>query len=159
QVKDGWGNPKPGVPVGISISPGMLSSGGTTPVVTDGSGLAVFNLTENKAGSYVLNATVPGLPSVASHSFTLTPGPVASVAVRPSTMMPTSGVGFSVTVTALDANTNGALGTIHLTSSDPLFVPPADYTLTSADKGVHTFTITLKTPGGQSITATVGGKN
>src|SRR5262249_42133677 len=49
------------------------------------------------------------------------------------------------------------LGTIHLSSSDPLFVPPADYALTSADKGAHTFTITLKTPGSQSITATVGG--
>jgi hypothetical protein len=156
QVKDGWGNAKSGVPVGISISPGMLSSG-ATPIVTNASGQAVFNLTENVAGGYVLNASVAGLASVASNSFTVTPGPVASVVVSPSTMTPTSGVGFNVTVTAKDANNNGALGTIHLTSSDPLFVPPADYTLTSADNGSHTFNITLKTPGSQSITATVGG--
>jgi hypothetical protein len=33
-------------------------------------------------------------------------------------------------------------------------VLPADYTFTAADQGVHTFTLTLKTAGSQSITAT-----
>ena len=48
----------------------------------------------------------------------------------------------------------GYLGTIHMTSSDAQAGLPANYTFTSADDGSHTFTVTLKTSGSQSITAT-----
>jgi hypothetical protein len=41
---------------------------------------------------------------------------------------------------------------VHFTSSDPKAVLPADYTFTAADQGVHTFSVTLKTAGNQSIT-------
>jgi subtilase family serine protease len=69
----------------------------------------------------------------------------------------TAGTSFSLTVTA--QNSSGAtdasyLGTIHLTSSDAQAGLPANYTFTASDKGSHTFTITLKTAGSQSITAT-----
>jgi hypothetical protein len=43
---------------------------------------------------------------------------------------------------------------VHFTSSDPRAVLPADYTFTAADRGVHTFSTTLKTAGARSITAT-----
>jgi hypothetical protein len=63
----------------------------------------------------------------------------------------------SVTVTAKDPGANVAtwyLDTIHFTSSDPAAVLPADYTFTVTDAGVHTFSVTLKTAGTQSVTAT-----
>jgi hypothetical protein len=63
----------------------------------------------------------------------------------------------SFTVTALTSpgvTWTSYTGTVHFTSSDPQAVLPADYTFTSADLGVHTFTAVLKTAGSQTITAT-----
>ncbi len=72
----------------------------------------------------------------------------------------TAGSAFSVTVSALDANGNvdpTYTGTVHFTSSDHGggVVLPADYTFTSGDAGVHTFTsgVTLVTAGNQTVTA------
>src|SRR5439155_11789809 len=69
----------------------------------------------------------------------------------------TAGTSFSVTITAQNASgatDTGYLGTIHFTSSDAQGVLPANYTFTATDKGSHTFTVTLKTAGSQSIAAT-----
>ena len=69
----------------------------------------------------------------------------------------TAETSFAVVLTAKDAANNttlGYTGTVHWTSSDALAVLPADYTFTAADAGTHTFTITLKTAGTKSITAT-----
>jgi hypothetical protein len=65
----------------------------------------------------------------------------------------------AVTVTALDPFNNRAssyTGTIHFMSTDAGALLPADYTLTSADQGSHTFAggLTLKTVGTQTVTAT-----
>ncbi len=65
----------------------------------------------------------------------------------------TAGDAHTVTVTALD---NGSLlssytGTVHFTSSDYQAVLPPDYTFVTADGGTHTFAVTLKTAGAQSI--------
>jgi hypothetical protein len=68
-----------------------------------------------------------------------------------------AGQPFSVTVTAEDANGRPVpayTGTVHFNSSDARAVLPADYTFTSADAGQHSFPVTLKTPGGQTLTAT-----
>jgi hypothetical protein len=67
------------------------------------------------------------------------------------------GVPFSVTVTVLNAYGNiatGYLGTIHFTSSDSQAILPSNYTFAAADAGVHTFTVTLKSRGSQTLTAT-----
>ena len=70
----------------------------------------------------------------------------------------TAGTAFNASVTAKDAFGNtvtGYTGTIHLTSSDTQAVLPADYSFIAADNGTHTFTtVTLKTAGSQSVTAT-----
>jgi hypothetical protein len=69
----------------------------------------------------------------------------------------TAGVAGSFTVTALDSSGNvdsGYTGTVHFSSSDSQAVLPADYTFSGADQGVHTFSVTLKSAGSQSITAT-----
>jgi hypothetical protein len=81
----------------------------------------------------------------------------ASLAVAgfPSTTTAGTAGAFTVTAKNSDGTTaTGYAGTVHLTSSDPQAVLPADYTFTSADQGVHTFTATLKTAGTQWITAT-----
>jgi hypothetical protein len=69
----------------------------------------------------------------------------------------TAGVAHTFTVTALNAdgsvNTNYT-GTVHFSSTDPQAGLPSDYPFTPADQGVHTFTVTLKTAGNQSIVAT-----
>jgi hypothetical protein len=69
----------------------------------------------------------------------------------------TAGVAGTITVTARDTSNNiatGYRGTVHFTSSDSKAVLPADYTFTATDQGVHTFSVTLKTAGRQSLTAT-----
>jgi hypothetical protein len=63
----------------------------------------------------------------------------------------------SVVVSALDQYGNvatGYVGTVHLASSDPQAVLPADYTFTAADAGRHTFTATLNTAGTQTLSVT-----
>ncbi len=69
----------------------------------------------------------------------------------------TAGASFNVTVTALTAS--GATdpnytGTIAFTSTDTQAGLPGHYTFTTNDAGSHTFAITLKTAGTQSIAAT-----
>jgi hypothetical protein len=62
-----------------------------------------------------------------------------------------------IRVTAKDASGNTAtsyLGKVHFTSTDPQAVLPADYTFKASDKGTHTFSVTLKTAGTWSVTAT-----
>ena len=84
----------------------------------------------------------------------LTPDVATHFSVAPATATPTAGTAFNFTVTALDGS-NGVVssyaGTVHFTSSDGQAVLPANSTLTS---GTGTFSVTMKTVGGQTITAT-----
>jgi hypothetical protein len=76
--------------------------------------------------------------------------------LTPSTGDTPVGQAFNLTVTALDGQGNvagGYTGTVHFSSSDSQAGLPADYTFTAADHGTHTFTVSLSTPGAQSITA------
>jgi hypothetical protein len=102
------------------------------------------------------NSSVPRTSTVTVYA------PAQSFAVTDFPTVITAGSADSITVTAKDGNGNtapGYTGTVHFTSSDPQATAgnelPADYTFTTADHGVHTFTnVTLKTSGLQSITAT-----
>ena len=74
-----------------------------------------------------------------------------AVSAPPSTP---PGVPFSVVVTALDANNIPVLtysGTVHLATSDKGSILPSDTVLSA---GATAFSITLTTPGAQTITAT-----
>jgi fibronectin type 3 domain-containing protein len=69
-----------------------------------------------------------------------------------------AGAPFSVTVTARDRSGNvlfGYRGTIHFTSSDTGsgLVLPGDYTFVAADRGRHSFLVTLVSTGTQTVTA------
>jgi hypothetical protein len=88
-------------------------------------------------------------------STTTTPPPVAThFSVTSATVAPVAGTAVNFTVTALDAN-NGPVttysGTVIFTSSDAQAVLPASTTITS---GTGTGSITLKTAGPQTVTAT-----
>jgi len=61
-----------GVPVTAAIASGTGTLGGTTTIVTDGNGRAVFtDLDIVGSGSFTLTFTSPGLTSVTSASFTV----------------------------------------------------------------------------------------
>jgi hypothetical protein len=79
--------------------------------------------------------------------------PAAALRVNaPTTVSP--GQPFQVTVTAVDQWGNTAstyVGTLHVSSTDPDAQLPDDYTLTPEEGGSHTFTVTLQTPGPQTL--------
>jgi probable HAF family extracellular repeat protein len=90
------------------------------------------------------------------HAVMLSPTP-ANLVVAGFPALVTSGTAGSITVTVQDANGDvvpSYSGTVHFTSSDPAAELPADYTFTSGDAGVHTFSVKLMTAGSQSITVT-----
>jgi hypothetical protein len=78
------------------------------------------------------------------------------VATAPASATP--GTPFNLKITVQNPTSGGTMasyiGTVHFTSSDSAAVLPIDYVFTNADQGVHTFSITLKTNGSQTVTAT-----
>src|SRR5206468_1181732 len=87
------------------------------------------------------------------------PAAASSLIVSGFASPSTAGAGGTVSVTAKDAYGNvatGYAGTVHFTSSDGQADLPADYDFTANDAGSHTFSVTLKTAGSQSVTATTG---
>jgi hypothetical protein len=114
-----------------------------------------FTVTLRTAGSQSLTVYAGSYSAMAST--TVVPGDAAHLAVSGLATPRTAGAVGTVTVRAVDAQANttaGYRGTVHFTSSDPAAVLPADYAFVSGDAGAHTFSVTLKTAGTQSITAT-----
>ena len=114
--------------------------------------------------AFLVPALLLGLLPLGDEAVAAPPPPPCSTPARfsvaPAATTQTSGTAFDVVVTALDAS--GATcaayaGTVALTSTDPVAVLPANYAFTTTnkgDKGVHTFSVTLKTAGSQTITVT-----
>ena len=66
----------------------------------------------------------------------------------------TAGTPFSLKVSITDAYGNGVknyFGTIHFSNTAGIAGLPADYTFSSADAGVHSFTLTLNAAGNQTL--------
>jgi hypothetical protein len=105
----------------------------------------------------VLTASVDGLTSApTTASVTIGPAAASTFTLTAPAGAVSSGQASDVTVTALDPYGNvatGYTGTVHFTSSSAATLP-ADYTFTPADQGVHTFCVTLRTAGSQTVTAT-----
>ena len=94
------------------------------------------------------NASITGTATVAVNPAGATHYAVSAPASA------TAGSAFSANVTALDAFDNtatGYSGTAHFSSSDPQATVPGDSTLTN---GTGTFSVTLRTAGSQTVTAT-----
>ncbi len=122
-------------------------------------GVHTFSVTLKTAGTQSITATdtVTGTITGTQSAITVNVGPTTTFVVSGFTTPTTAGAAHNVTVTAEDAGgnvTTAYTGTVQLTSSDAKAVLPANYTFTGGDAGVHTFSVTLKTAGTQSITAT-----
>ena len=121
-------------------------------------GVHTFSATLKTAGNQSITATDTVTSSIAGSQSGIVVMAAAATHLAISAPANVSlGVAFSVTVTALDAYGNiatGYLGTIHFTSSDQKAILPSDYTFVAADVGVHTFMVTFKSSGTQTLTAT-----
>ena len=122
-------------------------------------GTHVFSVTLKSPGTQSITATdtVTGSITGTQSGITVNPGPTTTFVVSGFTSPTTAGAAHNVTVTAQDAGGNvatGYTGTVHFTSSDAQAGLPANYTFTGGDAGTHVFSVTLKTAGTRSITAT-----
>ncbi len=120
-------------------------------------GVHSFTATLKTAGTQYLAATDSINALLASETgITVTAAAATHFFVSaPATAKP--GVAVSVTVTALDAYGNvavGYLGTVQFRSSDHKAKLPANYTFTAADAGVHVFTVIFGSTGTDSLTVT-----
>jgi hypothetical protein len=119
-----------------------------SPVSDPVNGLAVGNFT---------GTGFPDLAAIESVGYAdilLNTSPRLGLQMTVGTASATAGVARSVTVSAFDLAGNpdpAYTGTVHFTSSDYQADLPADYTFTVADHGTHTFSVTLKTAGDQSV--------
>jgi hypothetical protein len=111
------------------------------------------------AGTRTLTAQCPSIGTATGTQAGITVNPAAASRFTldgfPSSV--TAGVAGNFTILAWDSYGNvatGYTGTVHFTSSDPRVTLPADYTFTPADRGDHSFSATLNTPGTQALTAT-----
>ena len=117
-------------------------------------GVGNFSVTFKSLGGQTITAIDTVTASIAGTSNSISvSGPAASFTFNvPSSV--TTGTAFNFTVTATDTMGNvvvGYSGTVHITSSDALAVLPSDSKLTD---GVGNLSATLKTAGGQTLTAT-----
>ena len=120
-------------------------------------GSHIFTATFKTAGTRSITATDTVTASITGtqSGIIVKPGRAKTLSVTTTTSWAAGG-SHSVYVTAEDAYGNtatGYIGTIHFTSTDAQALLPADYTFTSGDKGVHTFSVTLKTAGTQAVRA------
>jgi hypothetical protein len=117
-------------------------------------GTKTFSVTFKTAGNQTVTVSSGSLTAGTTGSITVSPGVAAQFSVTTLAASATAGTAFNFTVTALDAGNNPVasyMGTAHFTSSDPQATLPADATLTN---GTGTFSVTLKTAGNVSVTAT-----
>jgi hypothetical protein len=114
------------------------------------------------AGPQTIAATDQATPSITGAQSGIAVAPAAaSQIVISGPSMGTAGLGFSITITALDPYNNratGYVGTVHFTQPKHKLkvVLPADYTFTASDAGMHIFTsaVIFKTTGAQTISVT-----
>ena len=132
---------------------------GNYTFTTNDAGVHTFSATLKTSGVQSITATDTATASIMASELNISVKPAAaySLTVTGLANPATAGTASNFTVTAYDQYGNvatGYSGTIHLTSSDSQSVVPGNYTFTTNDAGVHTFSATLKTAGMQSITAT-----
>ena len=127
--------------------------------LTNGTGN--FSVTLKTAGNQTISVTDTTNSNLTSTTNTISVSPATAAQFAISAPYYVSiGVPFSITVTALDAYNNiatGYTGTVQFTTTDKGtgVVLPSNYTFTSGDAGVYTFSdVTLETAGTQTLTAT-----
>jgi hypothetical protein len=119
-------------------------------------GQGTFSATFKTVGNQTITATdmVKTTITGATTSITVAAGPSGFSVTAPAIVI--AGTAFSFTVTAIDGSGNPVtdyLGRVQFTSTDGQAVLPSNSPLTSGT-GTATFSVTLKTAGNQTITAT-----
>jgi hypothetical protein len=160
-AKDPYGNLATGYrgAIHVTSSDGQaLLPADYTFMPTD-NGVHTFGATLKTAGTQALTATDMATGSITGTQGGIVVNPAATsvlvVAGFPSPII--AGTAGNITVTAKDTYGNispSFTGTVHFTSTDSQALLPADYAFLTVDHGVHTFPVTLKTAGMQTITAT-----
>ena len=141
--------------VAVSGLPGSQPTSYTFTAADAGSHNMAASATLYAAGPGSVTVTSPFLPN-GNGMVNVTAAAAAKFAIV-SPAFANAGQSASLTITALDAYGNfarGYTGTVHFSSSDVQAGLPADYTFNSDDGGTHTFDLTLKTAGPQTIRAT-----
>jgi len=140
-----------GLPTSINFTNGVSDAGAVT-------------LTAYRAEVTTVEVT-DGIVSSAGYGLALTvsPAPTTRLDLSPDGGSATSGVAFTVTVTAQDLYLNitpGYAGTVTFSSSDNAsgVVLPAPYIFGPSDNGIHEYTnaVTLITAGSQTLAVTDG---
>jgi hypothetical protein len=124
--------------------------------LTNGTGTIFVRMmtpgTQTLSATDVANAALAGTTAIQ-----VTPPVFAGMSVTGIPAAVTAGATQSLTVTALDSTgqtMTGFTGTVLFSSSDVQAGLPASYTFTAGDAGIHTFAVSLRTAGTQSITVT-----
>ncbi|MCX7422643.1 MAG: hypothetical protein NT013_24315 [Planctomycetia bacterium] len=121
-------------------------------------GTHTFSVTLKTAGTQSITFTDSANSAITGGQSAITVK--AAAASKFSIVTPASvnaGNAQTVAVAVSDAYGNAItnyIGTVNVTSSDAQAVLTANYTFTNKDSGAHTFSVTLKTVGTQSITVT-----
>jgi hypothetical protein len=159
-AKDSNGNSNPtGLPGIGSIAFTSTSVGGTGSygaITAVGSGVYTATFSAATAGSVTLGATISTVAVSNNASVTIGVGSATKLVITSIPSSTIAGSAMSVTVTAEDTAGNTATsygGSVSITSSDGAAILPGAATLTS---GVKTFSVTLKTAGSKTITASDG---
>jgi alpha-tubulin suppressor-like RCC1 family protein len=161
---DAYGNTATGYTgtVRFTSTDGVAVLPANYPFVAGDAGLRTFTngLTFKTAGTQSVTATdtVTGSITGSQTNIVVTAAAATTLTVSGVTGGAAPAIS-SVTVRAKDAYGNtatGYTGRVAFTSTDAQAALPASYTFVSGDAGVHTFsnTVTLKTVGTQSVTAT-----
>jgi hypothetical protein len=153
-AKDPYGNTATGYAGTVTFSStdanAVLPANSSLP-----SGTGTFSVTLKTAGSQTITATDTVAPSLSATTPAIGVNPAPASALQISApASAAAGSGISVTVTAKDPYGNtatGYAGTVTFSSADPNAVLPANSSLPS---GTRTFSVTLKTAGGRTVTAT-----
>jgi hypothetical protein len=122
-------------------------------------GVHTFSAALKTAGTQSITATDIIVSSLTGTDVGIAVNPaVASKFILTAPGSVTAGASFSLTLAVRDAYGNvvtGYTGTVHFSSTDNKATLPANYTFTTTDKGVHTFTgLVLRKRGTQKITIT-----
>ena len=118
-------------------------------------GIATVNVKFLTVGTQTFTATDIVTPSITGTVSSDATPPIAALFAVTGISTATAGTASAFTVTVRDTIgqvATGYNGTVYFSSSDVQAGLPASYTFTAADAGVHSFNITLRTAGIQSIT-------